>query len=889
VFGVTKRTLAVALAAGALVSSAGLAAAALTQGPDDPPLVQERDNVTICHATASEQNPYVMLQVDDDSIVTEGHGEHPGDIIPPFDYVEDGAERRYPGKNWDEAGQAIFADGCEVPPTPPPPPQPIQPSVKCVDVTGSTLQAVFGYANPNAEAVTVAVGTDNAFDPGPDQGQPATFQPGTVESAVTATGESKVTWTVRYGGESRSAIATTSSARCSTSPSPIAISINCVDNSGSTFSATFGYVNPANAAVTIPAGPANSLNPALPGRSPPAEFLPGEHVFTITGIPSGTELEWTLTTEDGTRSAKATSDFQPKCTAPPALEPITVSVTCIEPRGNTFDARFGYANPNGAPVEILIGPNNNVTIGGSASTGQPTMFDVGTKADAFTVSSVAGADIKWSVTYAGETSVAVADKAYPTHCSEDPPDPPGAHRIGVFVSCVTNQGSTYSATFGYSSEDTETTTVGISEANRFFPAPEGRGQTTTFEPGNVQSAFTVTDIPTDRPLVWSLTSDQTRTAEASASFETKCATPPDPPPAELVPIGVFVTCVTNHGNTYDAIFGYENDNRAQQIVPVGLANAFAPSPGNRGQPTTFEPGTVRNAVAVTGIPNGSVVVWRVDHAGARAAVADEFLTKKCDQPPVPRPPLPTPLPPNPRPPESGLSGTCVLRQGLTRTYDAVFGYANASQKKVTIPVGRRNLVTPRPIDRGQPSVFRPGVVLNAFAVRNVPRGRNLTWSVRLPNGEVRTTTVSARFPRNCITAPAPQTADLVLRKTVPRGVVLAGQRVTYTIDVANRGPNIALRVRIVDVVDSQLEVLSASSTRGRCTTSGQRVSCTIAELPPGANMRVVLAVRPRSAGTIANVAAVSHSRRDPTPRNNVARAVIQVNGRAGGLLPGFTG
>ena len=511
--------------------------------------------------------------------------------------------------------------------------------------------------------------------------------------------------------------------------------------------------------------------------------------------------------------------------------------------------------------------------------------------DAFTVSDVpAGADIVWSVTYAGVTSVATANEAWPNHCPEDPTDPAGAHRIGVFVSCVTNQGSTYSATFGYSNEDTETNTVPIGDANRLLPGePPGRGQPTIFPPGNVQSAFTVTGIPADSPLVWTLTSDQTRTAEARAGFETKCSPPPEPPPAELVPIGVFVTCVTNHGNTFDAIFGYENDNRAQQIVPVGLANAFAPSPGNRGQPTTFEPGTVRNAVAVTGIPNGSVVVWRVDHAGVRAAVADEFLARKCDEPPVPLPPLPTPPPLDPRPPESGLSGTCVLRQGLTRTYDAVFGYVNASQKKVTIPVGRRNVVTPRPIDRGQPSVFRPGIVLNAFAVRNVPRGRNLTWSVRLPNGEVRTTTVSARFPRNCITAPAQQSADLRLQKTVPRGVVFAGQRVTYTIDVTNSGPNIARRVRIVDVVDPQLEVLSASSTRGRCTTSGQRVSCSIAELPPGATTRVVLAVRPRSAGTVANVAVVTHSRRDPTPRNNVGRAVIQVNGRAGGVLPDFTG
>ena len=71
--------------------------------------------MTICHATSSEKNPYVQLQVDDDSIVREGHGEHPGDIIPPFDYVEDGVTKQYPGKNWDAAGQAIFANGCEVP------------------------------------------------------------------------------------------------------------------------------------------------------------------------------------------------------------------------------------------------------------------------------------------------------------------------------------------------------------------------------------------------------------------------------------------------------------------------------------------------------------------------------------------------------------------------------------------------------------------------------------------------------------------------------------------------------------------------------------------------------------------------------------------------------
>ena len=55
--------------------------------------------------------------------------------------------------------------------------------------------------------------------------------------------------------------------------------------------------------------------------------------------------------------------------------------------------------------------------------------------------------------------------------------------------------------------------------------------------------------------------------------------PEQPPPAKQVPIGVFVTCVTNHADTYDAVFGYENDNRASRSSRVGLANTFARPPG----------------------------------------------------------------------------------------------------------------------------------------------------------------------------------------------------------------------------------------------------------------------------------------------------------------------
>lgn len=127
------------LAAGLLIAGtaafSGVAGAAKPGDGDTGSIVGEK--VTICHRTNALTNPYVTITIDPDAILNEkGHGpqntEHnrgtgifdpdfnyPSnakdwqDIIPPFDYTEDGVAKSFPGFNWTELGQAIWEADCD--------------------------------------------------------------------------------------------------------------------------------------------------------------------------------------------------------------------------------------------------------------------------------------------------------------------------------------------------------------------------------------------------------------------------------------------------------------------------------------------------------------------------------------------------------------------------------------------------------------------------------------------------------------------------------------------------------------------------------------------------------------------------------------------------------
>ena len=117
----TTRIGAAVVAAGAATAAFGIATvSAATPGP----------RITICHATASQTNPYVRMTVAQDAADgnlgnDHGQGDHfaehggpigPtadgrwGDIIAPIAGVHDGL-------NWTTDGQAILNNGCSIPVT----------------------------------------------------------------------------------------------------------------------------------------------------------------------------------------------------------------------------------------------------------------------------------------------------------------------------------------------------------------------------------------------------------------------------------------------------------------------------------------------------------------------------------------------------------------------------------------------------------------------------------------------------------------------------------------------------------------------------------------------------------------------------------------------------
>jgi uncharacterized repeat protein (TIGR01451 family) len=97
-------------------------------------------------------------------------------------------------------------------------------------------------------------------------------------------------------------------------------------------------------------------------------------------------------------------------------------------------------------------------------------------------------------------------------------------------------------------------------------------------------------------------------------------------------------------------------------------------------------------------------------------------------------------------------------------------------------------------------------------------------------------------------------ADLSLTKAGPLGRVPTGRNMTYTLTVANNGPDGASEVTVVDQLPPAVSLVSAAPSQGGCDESVGTVRCGLGSMANGATATVDIVVRPTLAGTILNTA-----------------------------------
>jgi uncharacterized repeat protein (TIGR01451 family) len=350
---------------GSIIVASALFALALAAIPAVMAAVQANDKqVTICHATSSEKNPYVQNHpaIANNGDLQGGHLDHPDDIIPPYTYTdENDAVQQFPGQNWGEDNQAIWENGCNVvEPEPPTPPTQIAvvkilPSgngtfdLKVGDTTVAAGVGDQGHGVKDVQPGTPytvsedgAGGTDLAnytiesrctTEGGPDVGT----SNGASVSGVTVAEGKTVTCTF------------TNTAKLPPDSESVTPELECVlFKDGQPDVAYWSYNNTNGHDVVIPHGDENTFVPSSangPGR-PPIRFLAGHQIGAFTtDVPSGGSLVWQLTG---------------KTTTPASADSESCNATTIEVRKVTV--------PSNDPGTFNLLINNAVVVTGGHGT-----------------------------------------------------------------------------------------------------------------------------------------------------------------------------------------------------------------------------------------------------------------------------------------------------------------------------------------------------------------------------------------------------------------------------------------------------------------------------------------------------------------------------------------
>lgn len=109
-----------------------------------------------------------------------------------------------------------------------------------------------------------------------------------------------------------------------------------------------------------------------------------------------------------------------------------------------------------------------------------------------------------------------------------------------------------------------------------------------------------------------------------------------------------------------------------------------------------------------------------------------------------------------------------------------------------------------------------------------------------------------------------QAADLSVAQADSPDPVRRGERLTYTITVANKGPHTATEVALTDKLPKHTANHSVTPSQGGCAVSEKTVSCDLGEITNGAFATVTIVVRPTTEGWVENAVWVSAKALDLT-------------------------
>jgi uncharacterized repeat protein (TIGR01451 family) len=111
-------------------------------------------------------------------------------------------------------------------------------------------------------------------------------------------------------------------------------------------------------------------------------------------------------------------------------------------------------------------------------------------------------------------------------------------------------------------------------------------------------------------------------------------------------------------------------------------------------------------------------------------------------------------------------------------------------------------------------------------------------------------------------------ADLSVTPSGPLNAIEGDKTLTYTVVVNNAGPNDATGTVLTDTLGANLKYLSATTSQGSVSQSGNTITASLGTVVNGGSATVTVTAQATEDGTLTNSASVTSNLNDPKPGNN---------------------